>query len=262
MNNELIKNAVRCMAVCDAVGADFEFEESPDATKVIKKAKYGWLGITDDTQMTLFGLDSILEGYCIERAYSDWYITQVNSFDEFHYVKNRLLQYKDLWNVRAPGFTCMDSMASIIASGSRDKNNSKGCGSVMRILPCMAIPNITERIDWVKQSIALTHDHPENEVAAGILVRAYSGGEFNRGADKITDYGTGWTAVEAVDMALWAVQNSKTFDELLVNSICHEGDSDSVAAIAGSVWGLQGKSFDYFDRVVESETIEKVLAKM
>jgi ADP-ribosylglycohydrolase len=262
MNIELIKNAVRCMAVCDAVGADFEFTEDPDAVAVIKKARQNLLSITDDTQMTLFGLDSILEGYCLERAYSDWYITQVNSFDEFHYPKSRLLRYKDLWNRRAPGFTCMDSMESIIASGSRDKNNSKGCGSVMRILPCMAIPNITERIEWVKQSIALTHDHPENEIAAGILVRVYSGGEFDRSADKITDYGTGWTAVEAVDMALWAVQNSNTFDELLVNSICHEGDSDSVAAIAGSIWGLQGKPFDYFHRVVESKTIDDVLAKM
>ena len=42
-------------------------------------------------------------------------------------------------------------------------------------------------------------------------------------------------------MAIWCYHNSTTFDELLRQSIAIDGDSDSVAAVAGSIWGLSGQ---------------------
>jgi ADP-ribosylglycohydrolase len=72
--------------------------------------------------------------------------------------------------------------------------------------------------------------------------------------------GAGFYATEAVDMAMWAVNNSDDFEELLLNSICHNGDSDSVGAIAGGFWGLMTKEMPskrLLDRVVEWPSIEK-----
>jgi ADP-ribosylglycohydrolase len=58
--------------------------------------------------------------------------------------------------------------------------------------------------------------------------------------------------------ALWAVANSRNFDELLVKSIHHSGDSDSVAAIAGSIWGLCSREIKYVDRLQELAPINYI----
>lgn len=261
MDTDLIKNALRCMAVCDAVGAEFEFVNDPTPADVLDFAAYNDLEITDDTQMTLFGFDSVIQNYSIQRAYLDWYITQTEDFSE-SFRKPGLLSFESLWKDREPGMTCLRSLRRIHLNGLREKNDSKGCGAVMRLLPCMLIDNIEDRLDWINKSIRVTHDHPECERAAIHLMYSYMGFAMERHGEFIEEYGQGWTAQSAVDMAIWSVNNSKTFDELLVNSICHGGDSDSVAAIAGSIWGMLGKDFDYYDRVVEKPAIEYVLSSI
>ena len=63
-------------------------------------------------------------------------------------------------------------------------------------------------------------------------------------------------------MAIWAYQNARDFDDLLVLSICHRGDSDSVAAIAGSLWGLSNKEFSYYENVFEKRPIEYIIDRI
>ena len=258
-NNERIANALRCMAVCDAVGYEFEFLQQDEFCKndVLGHAKYeDSIRISDDTQMTLFGFESIFDKKTPTESYLDWYKTQTGNFSNNY---SGLLSFKELWADREPGDTCMKSLRSISAVGNRLKNDSKGCGAVMRLLPMMydKCPD-----GWVKESVKSTHDHPECMVAAILLCRAYSGIIKIPKEKCIADIGQGWTSMECVDMAIWAVYNSKTFDELLVNSIWHDGDSDSVAAIAGSIWGYLGKDFDYYGKVVEKEPIEYIISRL
>jgi ADP-ribosylglycohydrolase len=256
---ENIINALRCMAVGDAVGDKFEFMNSADfsPSDILNYAKTGSLEITDDTQMTLFGFESILSGHSIVEAYLDWFITQTEEYDGFY--DWCLLDFPELFKNKSPGNTCISSLADL-SDGYEVVNNSYGCGSVMRLLPFALVDfNLQKVID----SIEVTHKHPVlNLVAANRLIRAYRGEIFDYVAKDIEVLGQGWVATECVDMAIWAVENSKTFDELLVKSIHHSGDSDSVAAIACSIWGLRGREFSYYDNVVEKAPIEYIIDRI
>ena len=142
-------------AIGDALGYPVEFMYSFEEIQ----GRYGERGITrldtrqslwneankavvsDDTQMTLFTANGLLnaiekgvllkEGIC--EAYVEWYLTQIGK-------KSR--KYKECWigsvpelNARrAPGITCMSSLDDIYR-GKEPRNNSKGCGGVMRIAP-------------------------------------------------------------------------------------------------------------------------------
>lgn len=111
-------------------------------------------------------------------------------------------------------------------------------------------------------SALITHKHPENVAATNLYINAASAALkdqiFTRDADHIKELGEGWTAWECVEMAVYAAGKAKTFDELLEISIAHDGDSDSVGAIAGSLWGLAGKEVpkEYIDKLVEKDAIK------
>lgn len=257
-NNERIANGLRCMAVCDAVGYNFEFVDNLEFEKesILKVAKRSSLSISDDTQMTLFGFESVLDKKPIKQSYLDWYKTQTRNYRD---VYTGLLSFEELWVDREPGMTCMKSLQALSNVGNRLSNNSSGCGAVMRLLPMMLLD---DPFDFVEDSISVTHDNIECFEAAALLHRAYHGIYSIPEETNIAQIGQGWTSIECVRMAIWAVHNSKTFDELLVNSIWHDGDSDSVAAVAGSIWGYLGRPFDYYDRVVEQAPIEYIINKL
>jgi ADP-ribosyl-[dinitrogen reductase] hydrolase len=256
-------NALRCMAVGDAVGNPFEFKNDRDFSPldIMDQADYGDLNITDDTQMTLFGFESVCGNHVSEpckRAYFNWYYTQTNEFIKpiYNTDKDILLSFPELYEQRDPGMTVMKSLSQLHITGSRMKNDSKGCGSIMRILPFI------HDVKLVNESISVTHDHPENFTAAQTLVNAYNSIYEIPKVDDISDLGEGWVADECVNMAIWAAATAEDFDDLLVKSIHHNGDSDSVAAVACSLWGYWGNPFYYYDRVIEKESIEFIVKKM
>lgn len=289
-----LRNAFYAQAVCDAVGAPFEFGD-PQPSEVLKFAINGKLEITDDTQMALFGQEAVNRCYrvthakpmaihatlcdAVEKAYLRWYETQ----SETREVKpgHFGLQAEPLMrHCRAPGNACMSSLRRL-AKGkpSYDRqvaisNNHNGCGAVMRLLPFAGLMESTGDFKFAQsialKSAAITHGHPEVAIAVELYMRAADEalrGDWSQRNDfvttkSITNLGEGWTSLECVMMALWAVANSKSFEELLVNSICHPGDSDSVAAVAGSIWGLYGHEVPthMLDRLVEKKVIDKVLA--
>ncbi len=139
-------------AVGDALGYEVEFMSLSSILK-----RFGDKGITryvthnrvaefsDDTQMTLFTLEGLMNGVIatkagkpeeilpyIKEAYLAWYRTQTErpSVIEGSWISN----VKALWSQRAPGNTCMGSLGNL-ARGIEFKNNSKGCGGVMRVAP-------------------------------------------------------------------------------------------------------------------------------
>ncbi len=140
-------------AVGDALGYAVEFSSLSDILK-----KYGPEGIqdyrldsngfarfSDDTQMTLFTAEGILNGaqhdeatdpdaVCryIEKAYFAWFATQTAFQLPLSY--SWLSNIQDLWCRRAPGNTCLNALSQI-KNGIPVNNDSKGCGGVMRIAP-------------------------------------------------------------------------------------------------------------------------------
>ena len=157
-------------AVGDALGYAVEFMSYDSIVK-----KYGEKGITryqldrhgvaeisDDTQMSLFTAAGILLGmtrgymrgimgridtYC-HWTYQDWLHTQEwTSRHEDARVDSWLMDVPELYSRRAPGNTCLSALRSLEA-GKEARNNSCGCGGVMRTAP-LALLNQLQRVNVV-----------------------------------------------------------------------------------------------------------------
>lgn len=276
------RSALYAQAVADAVGNPFEFgNPSPeDVTSYMHSSET--LRITDDTQMAMFGMEALILSVPsrfqdiheqIPAAYLRWYQTQRRLQPAAS--ESGLLAEETMYRVEAPGNTCLSAL-SAMKQGKPVDNDSKGCGCIMRLLP-FALMHSRMPLDSL-QSIAaysgsITHQHAEVDDAISVYMTAavemiqYQAlltiPDALRPAKHITDFGTGWTALSCVQMAIWAVYYAETFEELLTLSICHEGDSDSVAAVAGSLWGLAGRPGwqKYYARLEQQPAIERLLGR-
>lgn len=178
----------------DALGYEVEFMSLKDILK-----KYGPNGITrftrnkskeahfsDDTQMSLFTLEGLMNGIIeskagdisqiiphIKKAYLNWYQTQTTPP---HRLQDSWIgMLKAIWARRAPGLTCMDAL-ECLTEGIEVRNDSKGCGGVMRVAPigvfAGAHPNIYSYNDiavLAGQAAELTHKHFASTLAAALL---------------------------------------------------------------------------------------------
>jgi ADP-ribosyl-[dinitrogen reductase] hydrolase len=274
---ERFSNAFYAQAVCDAVGDPFEFDSDINPSDVLDYAKYeDVIEITDDTQMALFiaeylNLSSIDTLYKTEYAYLRlaylaWYETQSDNHDFDISSMSKLKVMPEMRKKKSPGNTCLNSCHDLL-NDIPVENDSKGCGSVMRILPFAWFDDPILGTELAILSANITHKHKENVEAVKYLMEVYFHAKNDRllpyaeAVNHISDIGDGWTALEAVKMAHWAVTMSTTFEELLVCSIAHDGDSDSVAAIAGSIWGLLGRDVPnkYIIKIAEKSAIDYVL---
>jgi len=156
--------------------------------------------ISDDTQMTLFTADGMIWAYlrCSERgigsyagsgtyqSYLRWLYTQTGHIEDECWLEKQphekqdfiikydksILEYKELFDPRAPGNTCLSSLASgEMGSIECPINNSKGCGGVMRTAPVGLFlhhkPEYAFRIG--AEIAAITHGHPSGYLSAGAL---------------------------------------------------------------------------------------------
>ena len=179
-------------AIGDALGAPVEFMSRAEI-----RERYGEQGIerfdvaygrhgaiTDDTQMTMFTAEGLLQALSlrqrgnderpqavVHRAYLRWLSTQQtgevgSSATE---TSGWLIGVPALHTRRAPGMTCVTAL-----SGGRmgrpgyPLNGSKGCGGVMRIAPCALVK------EWDPYTLgcdvaAITHGHQSGYLAAGAL---------------------------------------------------------------------------------------------
>jgi ADP-ribosylglycohydrolase len=205
MNEKLpVENFTGCLvggAVGDALGAPIEFN-SISAIRAI----YGEQGIvdfvefpgntgefTDDTQMALFTAEGLLRAIhretqkgiggallaIMHHSYLRWLHTQGISVNKgnipdgvYDIEKGWLLQQSILFKQRAPGTT----IVSALSSGHRGEiekpiNNSKGCGTVMKIAPVGLIFYGHNKAAFKTgcEISAITHGHPSGYLSAGFL---------------------------------------------------------------------------------------------
>lgn len=186
-------------AVGDALGYPVEFM-SYDA--IVRK--YGEKGITrfeldrrgvaeisDDTQMSLFTAAGILLGmtrgymrgimgridtYC-HWSYLDWLHTQEwTSRHEDARVDSWLMDVPELYSRRAPGNTCLAALHALEA-GKEVRNDSCGCGGVMRTAPLALLSQRHGYADGDRlfcdmcaaEAARLTHKHPLGFIPSALL---------------------------------------------------------------------------------------------
>ena len=313
-------------AVGDALGYAVEFSSYGFIVKqygekgITRYAlnRHGLAQISDDTQMSLFTAAGILLGmtrgymrgimgridtYC-RFTYLDWLHTQEwTSRHEDARVDSWLMDVPELYSRRAPGNTCLSALHSI-EEGKEPRNNSCGCGGVMRTAPLALLNQLHRYADGDKlycdmcaaEAARITHKHPLGFIPSAILndmlmqilegiegreqrpeyfveqallrlpeivsevdegkkygelwpeeIRkqkrlitkaldlAYSDVEDHYAIESI---GGGWTGHEALAIAIYsATKHRDSFEDAIVSSVNHSGDSDSTGAICGNIMG-------------------------
>lgn len=201
---EVHRDAIRgCLfggAVGDALGYPIEFWQESQIfehfglvgiTQYVTSKKTGKALISDDTQMTLFTANGLLVGDTrgckkgvrgnVALAYQDWLFTQNASYEqreesgEIHF--SWLCDVPELYACRAPGTTCLSALTQLKHGDhisdyiAEPRNDSKGCGGVMRIAPlALQGQSEIERADMeAAQVAAITHGHSLGYMPAAVL---------------------------------------------------------------------------------------------
>ena len=173
-------------AIGDALGAGIEFEQlaqieaahGPGGVRTFTPMNGHDAPITDDTQMTLFTAEGLLEAaengtdpvVEVWAAYRRWVHTQGGSLPEGTDPNHGLLAIDDLHSRRAPGNTCLGAASDGIP-GSPDEpiNNSKGCGGIMRVGPVGLVAATDDDAYTTGCEVAaLTHGHSCGWMSAGV----------------------------------------------------------------------------------------------
>ena len=180
-------------ALGDSLGYAVEFD-SIDRIR----ARFGAGGLTsfgqldggshfsDDTQMTLYTVDGLVEALewanggvaadetaCLWLAYLRWLATQgAETPSSAPVPQPRWIDgHEVLWHRRAPGNACLSGLAGgEMGTAARPVNpDSKGCGTVMRSAPFGLIPHISEATVYKLSNDAalLTHGHPAARQSSG-----------------------------------------------------------------------------------------------
>lgn len=156
------------------------------------------LPISDDTQMTLYVLDGLLEwiewandGQMADPAASvwlaclRWWRTQNGRVpDGAPQPPGRWIDaHRELHVQRAPGNACLCGLDRPDMGLPRDPSNtqSKGCGTVMRSAPYGMVPRLEDHlvVSLARQGAVLTHGHPAawtSSAAFALMVSALMGG--------------------------------------------------------------------------------------
>lgn len=180
-------------AVGDALGYEVEFM---NLTSI--RNRFGEKGITryvlhdgvaqfsDDTQMTLYTLEGLMNGVIdtkagkkdeilpyIQSAYLNWYKTQTEIPAKLS--DSWITNIRSLWSRRAPGLTCLGALENI-SNGFTVENNSKGCGGVMRVAPIgifnaahRHIYDYTDTAHLAGWAAEITHKHIASTFASALL---------------------------------------------------------------------------------------------
>lgn len=280
-------------AIGDGLGAEIEFmglarisAKFPDRVDKILPAYGQDAPITDDTQMALFTAEGLIrshlrgmtKGICnppsiIHHALLRWYVTQGGKLSKDFEQDVGLITIPDLHTQRAPGNTCLSALLNANL-GEPAGNDSKGCGTIMRVAPVAFGVSRRDVRQLAIETSALTHGHITGQLAASFWAelladvmeyrrpehmarnlldqyRRLDGGEEVVNAveaaltaprdgqpETVETLGGGWIAEECLAIALYAVLASDNAGEALSIAVKHSGDSDSCGAVAGSLVGI------------------------
>lgn len=212
---------------------------------------------TDDTVMTVAVANALLETR--EKQSKSRIKKRERGALTYEYkkisFKEELIQQMQDFGRRYPNRGYGGMFAGWIVSDNPQPYNSFGNGSAMRVSPCGYIAvELDEALALAKASAEVTHNHPEGikgaqAVAAAIfLARCYKTKDeikqyieenfytLDRMLDEIRpNYTFNETCQETVPQAIQAFLESTDFEDAIRNAISLGGDSDTLAAITGSI---------------------------
>ena len=239
---------------------------------------------TDDTVMTIAVADAIMQGK------REMLGSGVSSHGGITVSEDLFIDSMKKWGRLYPYAGYGGNFRLWIQSNTREPYNSWGNGSAMRVSPCAFVfsqsQNIHECMEDVDllatTSASVTHNHPEGikgavETARAIwfmlrarsfddylnniddwkdMIRKNSGYDLTRTLDEIRPtYHFNETCMDTVPQAIIAFLESTDFEDAIRNAISLGGDSDTLAAITGSIaeaaygipeW-IKEKAWSYLD---------------
>lgn len=257
---------------------------------------HGKAEITDDTQMTLFTAEGLLRAECraykkgikrniedttmvVFRAYLRWLYTQ--GLSTFHWngrdYDGWLVSLKELYASKEAGTTCITTLGKgMMGRIERPINDSKTCGSVMRVSPVGLFEDRKDVFEVGCRIGAITHGHPSAYFSAGamaLLIHNITLGmsimdavmdvldELRRhekseeciekieqaiklyksepsSQESISKLGKGWEAAEALAIGIYcSLCYCDDIVKALRLAVNHGGDSDSTGSITGNIVG-------------------------
>jgi len=214
---------------------------------------------TDDTVMTVAVADALLNG-----GTTDNFIDSMKKFGRLY-----------------PNSGYGGRFGSWVLSDEREPYNSWGNGSAMRVAPCgWFAKSLDEAETLAEKSAAVTHNHPEGikgaQATAAAIYLARDGMkkdnikdyieskykyDLSRTLDEIRPvYRFNETCQETVPEAIIAFLESSSFEDAIRNAISLGGDSDTLAAITGSIaeayYGIESiittRAFHFLDDTLSS----------
>jgi ADP-ribosylglycohydrolase len=288
------------LAIGDALGWPTEFVSLPAI-----KSKFGPSGITDlpdpalftdDTQMSLAIAEALIQAgekdiesimAAVKKEFVKWYHSPENN--------------RAPGNACLEGVANMEAGVHWSKSGVA---GSKGCGSAMRAAPIgYFYRDDPAKLKAVAHATGIcTHGHPTADAAcigAACLVKmaldgvkpremiprllactAGVSGEFQRAVSKINEclawedpeaalrhLGEGWVGEEAVALALYCFLKSPgDYRRVVTRAANTNGDSDSVACIAGSIsgacLGAAAIPGDWIRRIEKSDYLNRLAERL
>ena len=228
-------------AIGDALGYSIEFLSMSEilsdyGDKGIQEFELNYnkqAEVSDDTQMTLFTAEGIVESIGknensnqatilseIQKQTLNWY-RMLTTPDTIEDDAQGLMRFSVLKNIQAPGHTCMSNCANgAIGTPELRLNDSKGCGGVMRVAPIGLCPRLTteEAFEIASRSAAQTHGHPTGYISSGVMAaivrELLDGSDLERATNIGLDIARTWDdadeTLNAVEKALQLVREDHT----------------------------------------------------
>lgn len=199
---------------------------------------------TDDTVMTV----AVAKALLLTRE------KQSKTKEKVSFKKELIEQMQD-FGKRFPNAGYGGMFAGWLMSNNPKPYNSYGNGSAMRVSPCGYIAvTLDEALLLAKASAEVTHNHPEGIKGAEATASAIFLARCNRSKNEIKEYiqdnfypldksldeirpsySFNETCQETVPQAIQAFLESVDFEDAIRNAISLGGDSDTLAAITGSI---------------------------
>jgi ADP-ribosylglycohydrolase len=233
--------------VGDIVGSRFEFNNfrNKDFELFTSDCK-----VTDDSIMTLAVAKAVMEAKRIRESLPD------NCDSEYYAAAERLaVKYMQQIGRRYPNCGYGSRFILWVFSDAPQPYNSFGNGAAMRISPVGFAAETEEEVIRLSKAITgVSHNHPEGikgaEAVAMAIFMARMGCTKKEIRDRITNdyysldftideirstYKFNETCQETVPQALESFLEADSFEDAIRTAISVGGDSDTLAAITGSV---------------------------
>lgn len=220
----------------DVVGSRFEFDncKSKDFEMFDKECDF-----TDDSVMTL-AIAKALQPY--------------ETITDYEVFKNELVAVMHEVGMRYPHCGYGGRFCVWMMKNHTEPYNSYGNGSAMRVAPVGWFANSLEECEALAAATAeVTHNHPEGVKGAVAVAGAIYLARTDHSMDEIKEYIKNYYNInftldeireqyafyeicqKSVPQALEAFFESTSFEDAIRNAISIGGDSDTIAAITGSI---------------------------